>query len=117
MIEYIKQLLVLLAIAPENAEVQLKLYQAIASMLHSHNTTNTTYNDVVWLDISTTGTTSIWTTVGRTGVVGSWSFSDITNNPMIIIEALRQLSADSQLLLTLSFDGSVQRYSPAPVTI
>ena len=110
MIEYIKQQLVLLAIAPENAEVQLKLYQAIASMLHSHNTTNTTYNDVMWLDISTTGTTSIWTTVGRAGVVGSWFFSDIASNPMIIIEALRQLSADSQLLLTLSFDGSIVRY-------
>lgn len=111
MIEYIKQQLVLLALAPDNILVQQSIEQAIISLcgykLNHHSSSSEV--GVIWIDISTTSTSRMWTTVaarGIIGLIGSWSFAEISNNPMLLIQAIQQLPTPTgHINLTMSFDG------------
>lgn len=110
MIDYIKQQLVLLALAPDNVLIQRSIEQAIISLC-GHKLNHRTSIDevgVLWIDISTTSTSRIWITrgpCGLRGTLGSWSFAEISNNPMLLIQAIQQLpSSASHINLTMSFD-------------
>ena len=111
MIEYIKQQLVLLALAPDNVLVQRSIEQAIISLC-GHKLNHRSSSDeagVLWIDISITPTSRIWITVatrGLRGIVGSWSFAEISNNLMLPIQAIQQLPTPTGYInLTISFDG------------
>lgn len=121
MIEYIKQQLILLALAPDNVIVQRSIEQAIVSLC-GYRLNYHTSNEIgaLWIDISTTSASKLWITVGKRsisgswpaayravrGIVGSWSFAEISNNPMLLIQAIQQLPTPAGYInLTMSFDG------------
>ena len=54
------------------------------------------------------GTSGSWPAAYRAvrGIVGSWSFAEISNNPMLLIQAIQQLPTPAgHINLTMSFDG------------
>ena len=124
MIEHIKQQLVLLALAPDNVLVQRSIEQAIICLC-GHKLNHCTSSDeagVIWIDISTTSTSRMWVwatvaTRGMHGIVGSWSFAEISNNPMLLIQAIQQLPTPAGYInLTMSFDGD-KPISTTPVEL
>lgn len=121
MIDYIKQQLVLLALAPDNVLVQRSIEQAIVSLC-GYRLNYHTSNEIgaLWIDISTTSASKLWITIATRGTSGSWpaayravrgivgsgSFAEISNNPMLLIQAIQQLPTSvGHVILTMSFDG------------
>lgn len=93
--------------APDNVIVQRSIEQAIVSLCGYRLDCHTS-NEIgaLWIDISTTSASKLWITVGKRSIVGSWSFAEISNNPMLLIQAIQQLPTPTgHINLTMSFDG------------